>query len=106
MSKTPSLNAFTKPNPIGTASAAANSVDYPAAGTDGPLRGSGSKCNTAERVLMSTPDTMPSDPEGLRKRAEHYRELTSRITDPMAIEALLELADRYDTLAAELEVCA
>jgi hypothetical protein len=55
---------------------------------------------------MTTPDTMPSDPEGLRERAEHYRELSSRITDPMAIEALLELADRYDALAAELESCA
>jgi hypothetical protein len=52
---------------------------------------------------MTTPDSMPSDPEGLRERAEHYRELSSRITDPMAIEALLELAARYDALAAELE---
>ena len=52
---------------------------------------------------MTTPDSMPSDPEGLRKRVEHYRKLSSRITNPMAIEALLELADRYDALAAELE---
>jgi hypothetical protein len=52
---------------------------------------------------MTTPDNVASDPEALRERAEHYRELTSRTTDPMAIEALLELADHYDALAAELE---
>jgi hypothetical protein len=57
-----------------------------------------------KRVNMTTPDTtMVGDPEGLRERAERYRKMAMEITDPTAIEALLELADRYNALAAEIE---
>jgi hypothetical protein len=56
-----------------------------------------------KRVNMTTPDTMAGDPGGLRERVERYRKMAMEVTDPMAIEALLELADRYDALAAEIE---
>jgi hypothetical protein len=52
---------------------------------------------------MTTPEDQPHDPYALRAKAEHYRQLASGILDPKAIEALLELADEYDALAAELE---
>ena len=52
---------------------------------------------------MAAPENPSEDPEALRAKAEHYRELATDIMDPKAIEALLELADEYDALAAELE---
>jgi hypothetical protein len=39
----------------------------------------------------------------LRDRASRYRDMTYGINDPQAIEALRELADRYDAFAAEIE---
>jgi hypothetical protein len=52
---------------------------------------------------MTTSDAEPSDSESLRARAMHYRELAMKTTDPKALEALQELASRYEALAAELE---
>ena len=52
---------------------------------------------------MITPDAMPRDPQGLRTKAEHFRQMTSHIVDPRTVAALHELADRYAALAAELE---
>jgi hypothetical protein len=42
-------------------------------------------------------------PHELRARAERYRQMTATVTDPLALEALRELADRYEAMAAELE---
>jgi hypothetical protein len=52
---------------------------------------------------MTAPEDQPRDPNALRAKAEHYRELASSILDPMTIEALLALANEYNALAAELE---
>ena len=42
-------------------------------------------------------------PDALRARVERFREMATEITDPKAIEALLELVSAYDAQAAELE---
>jgi hypothetical protein len=42
-------------------------------------------------------------PHELRARAERYKQMASRITDPQALEALRELAAGYEAIAAELE---
>lgn len=42
-------------------------------------------------------------PEEMRDKAERYRLLASRTTDQMAIQALQELATRYDDLADKRE---
>ena len=52
---------------------------------------------------MTTPEAWTDDPDGLRRRAARYRQIASRILDPMAVEGLLELAKRYETMAAEME---
>ena len=45
---------------------------------------------------------MNSPPE-LREKADRYRRLTSTVTDPQALEALHELAARYEEMAVQLE---
>jgi hypothetical protein len=45
---------------------------------------------------------MNSPPE-LREKADRYRRLTSTVTDPQALEALHELAARYEEMATKLE---
>ena len=42
----------------------------------------------------------------LRERAERYRYIASRTDDTRAVAALLELAQEYDILAAELAASA
>jgi hypothetical protein len=64
----------------------------------------GAETDADERVSMITSNAVPDDPESLRERAAHYRELAMKITDPRALEALQELASHYDALAAELEM--
>ena len=44
-----------------------------------------------------------NSPHELREKADRYRRLTSTVTDPQALEALHELAARYEEMAAELE---
>jgi hypothetical protein len=44
-----------------------------------------------------------NSPDELRKRAIHYRDMIRDIDDERAIEALRDLAERYDALAAEME---
>jgi hypothetical protein len=41
-----------------------------------------------------------SDPEHWRKRAEDARALARLMSDPVGKEAMMEIADRYDRLAA------
>lgn len=43
------------------------------------------------------------DPKALRARAAHFRELVAYITDAPARRGILELAERYEALAAELD---
>lgn len=43
------------------------------------------------------------DPNELRARAAHLRELVRRITDAPARCGILELAERYEAVAAELD---
>jgi hypothetical protein len=43
-------------------------------------------------------------PHELRARAERYRHMALTVNDPQALAALRELAARYTTMAAELEV--
>jgi hypothetical protein len=42
-------------------------------------------------------------PHELRARAERYKQIASKVTDPQALEALRELTGRYEAMAAELE---
>ena len=42
-------------------------------------------------------------PHDLRARAERYRRLVSTVTDAQALDALRELATRYEAMAAALE---
>jgi hypothetical protein len=67
------------------------------------LFGSSDERDANKRVFMTTPTAVPNDPETLRERAAHYRELAMKVTDPKALKALRELASHYDALAAELE---
>jgi hypothetical protein len=46
---------------------------------------------------------MQNDPVELRAVASRYRRLVTGITDRQAIQALNELADEYDALAAALQ---
>lgn len=46
---------------------------------------------------------MDETPEALRERSERYRRLAAGVTDLAAIQALQELADRYEEIARELE---
>lgn len=46
--------------------------------------------------------TMES-PRELREKAARYRHLSRFVTDARALEALLDLAERFEALAAELE---
>jgi hypothetical protein len=41
----------------------------------------------------------------LRRRAERYRGLKRQISDPRAVQAINELADKFDMTAAALEKC-
>jgi hypothetical protein len=41
-----------------------------------------------------------NDPEHWRKRAEEARELARKMTDPEGRDSMLEIADKYDRLAA------
>jgi hypothetical protein len=45
----------------------------------------------------------PITPAGLRKKAEHYRTLTSTISDPRTIDALHTLAAEFEAQADRLE---
>jgi hypothetical protein len=42
-------------------------------------------------------------PEALRARVERYREMASRIDDKNVRGALLELAEKFERLAAEID---
>jgi hypothetical protein len=42
--------------------------------------------------------------EDLRRRANQYREIVRKISDARTIEALNELADKYEAEAAEAQV--
>jgi hypothetical protein len=44
-----------------------------------------------------------NSPHELREKAERYRRLIPTVTDAQALEALRELAARYEEMAAELE---
>ena len=46
---------------------------------------------------------MDETPEGLRNKAERYRRMADRLTDQRAIQALQDLANRYEDVALELE---
>ena len=39
----------------------------------------------------------------LREKAKRYQRMASRVDDPRAVAALLELADKYEAIAAERE---
>ena len=43
------------------------------------------------------------DPDELRARAAHYRELAAYITDSRARAGILELATQYERQAAEMD---
>jgi len=43
------------------------------------------------------------DAAGLLERAYHYRMMALRVTDAQTREGLLELAERYEALAREME---
>jgi hypothetical protein len=43
------------------------------------------------------------DPEELRAKAAHYRELAAQITDAQARAGIIELARQYEQQAAEME---
>ncbi len=61
-----------------------------------------------EIMILSNPpravpkNTMETSQE-LREKAAHYRRLALSITDYRTIKALREMADEYETVAAELE---
>jgi hypothetical protein len=42
-------------------------------------------------------------PDELRDKATRYRSLKGNLTDQRVLQALTELADEYDTLAAKLD---
>jgi hypothetical protein len=44
-----------------------------------------------------------NDPNELRARAAHFRELVRYITDAPARRGILELAERYEAMAADLD---
>ena len=46
------------------------------------------------------------NPHELRERAERYRRMALQVTDPRTIEALNELADEYEEMAAKLSLAA
>ncbi|MGE0373644.1 MAG: DUF2934 domain-containing protein [Gammaproteobacteria bacterium] len=53
---------------------------------------------------MPAPDTAPTTSAELRKRAVRYRDMATReITDKMAVQAMTELADQYEAMAARQE---
>jgi hypothetical protein len=44
-----------------------------------------------------------NDPEELRAKAAHYRELAAQVTDAQARAGIIELARQYEQQAAEIK---
>lgn len=53
--------------------------------------------------ITKMPDDDLSDPNVLRARAARYRALARQMVDERALQALLELASKYDGVANKIE---